>query len=177
MNSSILQKATELTYGNFFIQWLNNAFGWEFEAKANSEENSEIDIYALSVNDKPNLNFQMVTSNGETMRLAAETKQKINKGQDIELIAVQPIEWISKVIEEKDKKYPLSLKENLILIIQGFMPIPTPEEIKISFKTYSSLSFKGIYYVSLPAVSSTHKDYEDNGYVIAIKELVQPQNI
>ena len=73
-------------------------------------------------------------------------------------------------IKDKDKHYSKNEKENLILIIEGFMPTPRLDEIKKNFKQYNQLDFKGIYYVSLPVISSTRQEYEEKGYVVVIKE-------
>lgn len=166
-----LKKQKELQYANFLVDWLNNSLSLDYRAFPNEEESSEIDIFATSASWKIKLNFQMVTSNGKTLKLAVQTKERIKKGLDIEVIDVDLVGWVSSIIEDKDRKYPKREKENLVLVIEGFIPTPTPEEVEKSFKQYKRSDFRGIYYVSLPVISSTNQDYERNGYVVVIKEI------
>lgn len=171
MDRSDLQKKSELEYADFFVNWINTQAGFDYKAVVNPEENSEVDIFAISSTSNPKLSLQVVSSNGETMRLAADTSRRMTNGQEINLKEVELEKWILKAIRDKDQKYPLELKRELILIIEGFMPTPSPTEVQNKFSDLSESPFKGIFYVSLPVSSSTNRDYEKNGFVVGIKEI------
>lgn len=161
------KKVTELTYGNFFIAWINENYGYGYSPIVNDEENSDVDVFGVSPK-KDKLNLQMVTSNGETLKLAKQNSRKISTGGEFEAMPVNLDGWLKKAISDKNKKHYSSPTE-LIIIIEGFMPTPSPEEVRKSLNMNQETQFKGIYYVSLPVVSSTNLDYEKEGYVVTIK--------
>lgn len=169
MNSNISpNKLSELQYGQFFIAWLNTEFNFDYKAVANNEEYSDTDVYAIS-NSRGKLNLQIVSSNGPTLKLASQNKRRFQKNHDFQVLEVNASEWTTKAVTDKLQKF-YSNPEQLIIIIEGFLPTPTPEEVEEIFKSENDLPFKGAYYVSLPVRSSTNLSYETNGYIVTIKD-------
>lgn len=168
MNQKLARKkGTELAYGAFFVDWLNKNYGCNYNTVSNEQEDSDIDVFGVS-SKKEKLNLQMVTTNGETLRFAKQNSKKIAKNKEFDLILVDLDGWLKKAIADKNKKY-YSKPEELIIIIEGFLPTPSPEEVKKTLVVNQNIQFQGIYYVSLPVISSTHLDYEKEGYVVTIK--------
>ena len=170
MNRQDLKKQKELYYSKFFINWLNSVMDWDYQVVPNVVESSDVDVFANSDTSKPQLKLQNVTSNGETLKLAAKNKKHMEKDESFEVVGVKPEEWISKSIKDKEKKYG-NATQDLILIVEGFMPVPSPSEVSMMFAKHKNSPFKGIFYISLPVLSSTRLDYEDTGYVYPIKPL------
>lgn len=162
-----IQKLRELLYGGFFVEWINKEYKFDYKALHNEEEDSDIDIFGVSPK-KDKLNLQMVTSNGETLKLAKQNSKKMATGEEFDLIPVNLDGWLKKAIADKNKKH-YSKPEELIIIIEGFLPTPSPEEVKKTLIVNQNIQFKGIYYVSLPVISSTNLDYEKEGYVVIVK--------
>ncbi len=165
-----IQRYQEMNHGRYFIDWVNATYGLDYQSFPNHLQSSDVDVFAESLNQLPKLELQMVTSDGPTEQLMAETVRRLQRGLDIEVKEVKPIEWVSDVIDSKTQKYPDNIKQDLILIIQGFMPTPDPRVIKKGFGKYTDSQFKGIYYVSLPVHSSLGAEDEKNGFVVAIKD-------
>lgn len=167
-----MTRINELQYSQFFIQWLNKkTCNMDYQVSENNEENSEIDAYAISKsNCYPKLNLQVATSHGEIFKRSAINTNRLKKGKDIIVGDVDIEKWIYDVIKKKDKMYSSEVKENLVLLIEGHIPTPAPEDIPKS-QQYSDCPFKGIYYVSLPVYSSIETDYTKNGFVVPIKDM------
>lgn len=162
------QKLRELLYGRFFVEWINKEYKFDYKALHNEEEYSDIDVFGVS-RKKEKLNLQMVTSNGETFKLAKQNSKKIGTDEGFDTIQVNLVSWLEKAIADKNNKH-YSKPEELIIIIEGFLPTPSPEEVKKTSIVNQNIQFKGIYYVSLPVISLTNLDYEKNGYVVTIKK-------
>ena len=158
-------KDIELAYGQFFIDWVNKVYGFDYYVKPNEEEKSSIDVFGYSAS-KEVLNLQMITSNAETIKLAVQSRNNIKGGLEIKTIDVKGIDWILQAINKK-VEINYSNADELILIIQGFMPTPNPKEIEKCIPV--TVPFKGIYFVSLPKISFPCEDFETNGYIVAIK--------
>lgn len=169
MNSSASpNKSGELQYGQFFIDWLNTEFNFDYKVVINNEENSDTDVFGISKN-KERLNLQIVSSNGPTLQLASQNKKSFQKGQEFQVLEVNASDWTTKAVTDKLQKF-YSNPEQLIIIIEGFLPTPTPEEVEEIFTSEDGTPFRGVYYVSLPVKSSTNLSYETNGYVVTIKD-------
>jgi len=166
-----MTRINEFQYSGFFVEWLNETHNFDYEVVENNEEKSEIDAYATSKsNTFPNLNLQLVTSHGEVLKQSAMNTDSVMKGKDVIVGEVNIEEWISDVIKKKDKKYSMESRSNLILLIEGRIPTPSPQSIKgLDFSGYP---FKGIYYVSLPVISSQETAATKNGFVIVIKDML-----
>lgn len=162
------KKASELEYGEFFTTWVNNKYGYTYKAIANKEEYSDVDVFGTA-DKEVKLNLQMVTSNGETLKLAKQNSKKIAVGGEFDNMPVDLDGWLKKTITDKNNKN-YSKPEELIIIIQGFMPTPSPKEVKNVLSLNPDTRFKGVYYVSLPVLSSTNRNYEKDGYVVVIKD-------
>lgn len=162
-----MTRINELQYSQFFIQWLNKTYKLDYQVSENTEENSEIDAYAISKsNCYPKLNLQVATSHGEFFKRVAINTNRLNKGKDIIVGDIEIEIWIYDIIKKKDEMYSSEVKENLVLLIEGHIPTPAPEDIP-KLQHYSDYTFKGIYYVSPPVYSST--DYAKKGFVVPIK--------
>lgn len=76
-----MTRINELQYANYFIQWLNKEHSRDYEVKENLEENSEVDIYAVSKSNRyPKLNLQVTTSHGDIFEQSAKNTDCIKKG-------------------------------------------------------------------------------------------------
>ncbi len=170
MKDKILAKESEKIYAEYFIKWANDAYNLDYYVRSNEQEDSEVDVIALSKSGKPALKFQLVTSGGKTLENAAKNTRSLKRGGEFMTDDVEWFEWIARAIEQKEKKYPVSLKENLILLIEGCQPTPDPDFVVENFKNFSTSSFKGIYYVSKPVLSSKRTEYTEKGYVVPIKD-------
>ena len=167
-----MTRINELQYANCFIQWLNKKYSLDYQIKENSEENSEVDAYAISKSKcYPKLNLQVTTSHGEIFKHSAVNTNCLKKGKDIICNDVNIENWIHSAIEKKAKnKYSPELQKDLILLIEGHIPTPTPDDIP-KLQHDSDYPFKGIYYVSLPVYSSIETEYTKNGFVVPIKDI------
>ncbi len=167
MKKQELQKLHELEYAQFFIDWFNGKYGLDYKVLPNKEEYSDTDIFADS-DTQEQLLLQNVTSGGEMLELAHVSAGQIQRGEQINAMQVRPLEWISKSIDDKEKKYG-NLAQSLMLLVEGFLPVPSPEEISGLSAKYKDSKFKAIFYVSPPVLSSTREEYEEKGYVYPIK--------
>jgi hypothetical protein len=171
MNNKILAKESEETCAEYFINWVNDTYNLDYYVVPNEQEDSEIDVFAISKSGRPTLKLQIVTSRGKTLEMASKNKRRLKQGKKFIGSNVEWVEWIVKAIEQKEKKkYPIELMENLILLIEGCLPVPNPDFVVENFKTLSTSSFKCIYYVSKPILSSQRTEYTEKGYVVPIKD-------
>jgi len=165
------QKLAELGYARFFVKWLNNTYGFDYVAKPNTEENSPIDIFAISSTGESRLNLQIVTSHGDVMKNRAKNQDAIKKGEALSVGDVNIEKWVLEAIDKKNKKYPSDIKRDLILLIAGFIPTPEPDSVRKTLQSITRLLFKGIYYVSLPVISSQVTEYTRNGFVVQANDI------
>ena len=172
-------KESEVKYAQFFVDWLNNAYNLDYQTHANQEENSAVDVYAVSKSRNPDLQLQLVTSGGPTMRMADINTRRLEQNEEFIVEDVEWERWIMEAIKKKNERYSLAVKQGLILLIEGCLPTPDPEWVKETFQSFSRLEFKGIYYVSPPIISSSKTNYARDGFVVIIKDaygqLPEPQ--
>jgi hypothetical protein len=166
-------KESEIKYAQFFIDWLNKTNNLDYQVLANQEENSPVDVYAVSKIRNSRLQLQLVTSGGSTMRLADANTRRLEKNEPLAVENVEWKQWIIDAIKKKDKKYALAVRQDLILLIEGCLPVPNPQWIGETFQTLSRLTFRGIYYVSPPVESSSRACYIRNGFVVPIKNIFE----
>ena len=117
MNDKILAKESEKTYAEYFINWANDTYNPDYYAVPNEQEDSEIDVFAISKSGRsPTLNLQIVTSRGKTLEMVSKNKRRFKQGEKFMGSNVEWFEWIARAIEQKEEKYPVNLKGNLILL-------------------------------------------------------------
>jgi len=159
-------RLNELKVAWFFIKWLNKENGTGFNIQDGEDENSEIDVRAVS--DKgEELNLQIRTSAHDVLKTGPQNTKRFKKGLPIIVGDVDYPRWILEAIEEKENKYPVSLKKETTLLLGGCLPTPEPRIVeRISIPPSK---FKNIYYVSLPSSSFPIRKEVEEGYVICMK--------
>ncbi len=162
----------DLKYATYFLNWFNKTYNFDYKAFENDEQKSPVDIYGKSSLGRLTLNLQMSLAEGGVIKLAHENTKQFKKGLKHNIVAanIDFDNWITETIKFKEGRYSKSVKNSLILIVQGYSPTPDPVEVRKFYKNYENSDFKGIYYVSLPVVSYPPKN--PSGYVEPIKDLI-----
>ncbi len=143
MSRQDLKKRAEVSFAEFLANWLNDQNNWDYKVTPNVVESSEVDVFLNSLSGKRQFKLQNVTSNGETLKLANKNKRHVQKGEPFEVTDVKPEKRISKSIDDKQKKYGEGARD-LVLLIKGFMPVPSPSKVGTMFSNYKNSSFRGI---------------------------------
>lgn len=171
------KKDEELKYAKFFIDRLNHRYKLDYKAILNEKEekiDAEIDVYATS-KKYPTLNLQIRTREKILKEISVNLyKQAKNTGQKAVMgpvIDMNTEKWIIEAIMAKEHKYPLEVKQNLILLVIGDIGALFNEDYaRRIFADFSNSDFKGIYSVHLPS-SPDESSYSHNGQIIAIKDI------
>jgi hypothetical protein len=171
------KKDEELKYAEFFIDRLNHQYGLDYKATSNEKEerlDAEIDVYAMS-KKFPTLNLQIRTREKILKEIFANLyKQAKNTGQKAVMgpvINMNTKKWITEAITAKEHKYPLEVKQNLVLLIIGDIgALFNKDYARRIFANFSNSDFKGIYSVHLPS-SPGESSHSHNGQIIAIKDI------
>lgn len=171
MNIKNRKKVNELKITEQFLKWFNSTNKLDYKAEANNIDDSEIDIIGFSANNLSSLLFQIVTSEGVTLKLAIDNTKSFECGLGMKTIDVNLKEWVEKAINNKEKKYPKEIKEKIILLIEGGPPTSTPGYLRKNLDDFSSSDFMGIYFVSRPVNSFPESEYTKNGFIYPIKYL------
>jgi len=175
----LMKKLEELKYAEFFINRLNKRAGFDYQVKLNEREKVEnefIDVYAYSKSGRyPELRLQIVTREGSLKKYLAQV-HSIKKRAGEVIVEAQDMdteEWIKNAIRNKERKYPSSIKRDIILIISGETgALLDSIYAKKIFIEFINSEFQGIYSVHLPILDSKISNVTHNGQIIAIKDIL-----
>jgi len=163
------ERPYELQHAQVFVKYLNQKHSLDYEAYNYPDEDSEIDAYATSVSGKPQLNFQNVYSGGEFEKTSIQNMRK-NEDEEMKRLDVEPHSWIFEGINKKEKEYPEDVKKNIILLVEGYIPTPLPEEVKSIIPENFKSGFLGVYYVQPKATKDG--TFTGDGFVIPFKDNI-----
>jgi len=168
----------EINNVQFFLNWLNerNRTDYKIDTSFN-EENSPIDVVAKSNKTGKILNIQNTAYREGNVYVYGQSNIPNIRPVGVLGVAMnveQKKESILKCINSKSSKYPKSVVEDLILIVEVTIPFIRPEEIKEMFKDNYKSDFKGIYFVQLPVtLANIENKYEQVGYVYPLKDCIR----
>jgi hypothetical protein len=149
----------ELNVTEHFVKHLSEATSSKYLALAEQEENSDADTWVKEP-DENLIPVQNVTSEGTTLKMMVENTRAFHRGQPLRVEPVEQDKWITSVLAAKEAKH-YSDASNIVLLLQGSLPYPTPEQVLALLPIESS--FAGVYYVAPP--SSSYPE----GYVVCMK--------
>lgn len=162
------KKEEELKFSKFFIERFNQHYKLNYRVVPNNEEtkiNGDTDIYAVEKNSEK-LNLQVTTGESELKQLLASIRKESQQtGKDVSrTIIIGHKERITQPLKQKEQKYHIGAKNNLILLVtEDFGPQYDKEYVRRLFGNHST-AFKGIYLIKWPSHS-----YE--GQIVAIKDI------
>ncbi|MDQ3018482.1 MAG: hypothetical protein M3Q64_01275 [bacterium] len=167
MNESVnLKKNTERIWALVFVDYINKKFGCDYMVAAEFDENSFVDVRAVSESgDHPTLEMQLT--------YAIEMPFIAYEPSDLDYTKKPTQEAIDRKMEKFEERGVDA--SNLILIIQGYMNRGNAKKAfaDSSFKEYAHYPLKGIYYVSPPMISGETNESLQQGMVVSIKDAFE----
>jgi hypothetical protein len=160
-------KDFENEIANFFIGWVNKEYNFAYQTQKNKEEDSETDIFGISMSERPKLFLQVTRAEGDINKVAWENyKNKETKTIDADLS-----KWIATQIKNKNLHYqPLELKEKIILLISiDFLDSHNRKHLLGELEDLSLLSFKGIYLIQRSESEHFSTSGNKDGLVLPLK--------
>jgi hypothetical protein len=145
----------------FFVDWLREQYGADFNVENELSQDSHVDVYAYSATAAfDDLKIQNVTA-GSRVQTAPE------------------IPWpnsIREAIMRKDEKFPADVKQELTLVIEGAHPIPDIVRLEDHLEFGDCFDFRGIYLVMPDGTINSERGDTEKGFVYTIKNAFGPVN-
>ena len=176
-------KERERLHTNFLCDFLNSKYKRKFIVVDGEPESSEVDSIILDIDKDLKINLQCVAFRGEGLIYKRPSSVTISENfpvQDISklMMVLVPEQYdkrqsIINYIKKKETKYPISLVENLVLLIEATVPSVTPEELVKLFPNGLNTEFKGLYFVQLPVVlANDDYKYDKSGFIYELKLFI-----
>lgn len=169
------KKDEELKFSKFFIERFNQRYGLNYRVISNNKEtktDGDIDVYALGESGQK-LNLQVTTGEGELKQFRASIRKESRQtGKNVSgTTIIGHTGRITQPLRQKEQKYPIGAKNNLILLVtEGFGPQYDKEYVQRVFGDYDT-AFKGIYLIKYPSDLDAIDGHSCEGQIVAIKDI------
>ncbi|PSO44630.1 MAG: hypothetical protein BRC22_02235 [Parcubacteria group bacterium QH_9_35_7] len=164
----------EITWAKYFVDYINKEFNTDFVAQNNEQQNSDVDVFAVSSSGEfDTLNIQLTQIHPELFyeqiggrkKFGSEVKPTRNYNHKTEIEKSSQMETKIKYLlkEAIDKKQiGYANPEDIVLVLQGYFQVDMVRRAIEELKEAPTWNFKGIYYV-FPGIN--------RGGVVNIKSL------